>query len=294
MSTKFKAELSLVSVCLAWGISYILTDFCLTVMGTFTLNAFRFLLAFLVAGVCAFKNLKRVNRTTLKFAAANAVLLMAVYVCSSLGVVYTSVSNAGFLCCIAVLFTPFLEFFFFKKFPKKKTFLVALVATVGIALMTLDERYRFAFGDLICIACSIIYAVYLMITEVVVKRDDVDAFHLGVFQLGFTGLYCLIISLLFETPVLPNTTALWASATFLALFCTGVSTVVQSVAQKYTSATNVSVIFCLEPLFAGIAAFLFANERLLPRAYVGALILLLSLVWMEVDIPALVRKKNKK
>lgn len=291
MSTKAKADLALTSVCLAWGISYLLTDFCLTEVGTFTLNAFRFLLAFFVAGALAFKTLKKVSRTTLRFAALNGLFLLVVYSCSSYGVLYTSVSNAGFLCCIAVLFTPFLEFFFFKKFPPKKTFFVAAVATVGIALMTLDEQYRFAFGDLICIACSIFYALYLMLTEVAVKREDVDAFHLGVFQLGFTGLYCFVSCFIVETPRLPQSTAFWASAIFLAVFCTGFAIIVQSVAQKYTSATNVSVIFCLEPLFAGIAAFFFANERLLPRAYAGAAILLLSLLVMEVDLKALLKKE---
>jgi len=293
MSVKLKADLALVSVCLAWGISYLLTDFCLTELGTFTLNAFRFLLAFFVAGALSFKMLKKVSRTTLKFAAFNGLFLFAVYSCSTFGVLYTSVSNAGFLCCIAVLFTPFLELLFFKKSPPKKTFFVAVVATVGIALLTLNEQYRFAFGDLICIACSIFYAFYLMFTEVAVKREEVEAYHLGVFQLGFTGLYCLAAAFLLETPRLPPTPAIWASAIFLAVFCTGFAIVVQSVAQKYTSATNVSVIFCLEPLFAGIAAFIFANERLLPRAYVGAAILLLSLLVMEVDPGALLRKKNK-
>ncbi len=292
MNTKLKAELSLVSVCLAWGISYLLTDFCLTEMGTFTLNAFRFLLAFIVAAALAFRKLKTVSKTTLKFSALNGLFLLAVYCFSSFGVLYTSISNAGFLCCIAVIFTPFLDFFFFKKFPGKKTFFVATAATVGIALMTLDEHLRFAWGDLICIACSIFYAVYLMLTEVAVKREDVDAFHLGVFQLGFTGIYCLAMSFLVETPALPSTPAVWISAVFLAVFCTGAAVIIQSVAQKYTSATNVSVIFCLEPLFAGIAAFVFAGERLTPRAYLGSAILMLSLVLMEVDIKTLL-KRNK-
>ena len=45
------AELSLILVTLGWGVSYYLMDISLTEMGPFTLNAYRFLIAF---GVAAF------------------------------------------------------------------------------------------------------------------------------------------------------------------------------------------------------------------------------------------------
>lgn len=54
MKTQLKADLMLVIVTLGWGMSYYFIDICLKEMGTFTLNAFRFLGAFLAAGVLAF------------------------------------------------------------------------------------------------------------------------------------------------------------------------------------------------------------------------------------------------
>jgi drug/metabolite transporter (DMT)-like permease len=60
------------------------------------------------------------------------------------------------------------------------------------------------------------------------------------------------------------------------------------VQQQYTSATHVGLIFTLEPVFSAAVAFFFAGERLLPRGYLGAALMLLSLVLMELDWP---RKK---
>jgi len=67
--------------------------------------------------------------------------------------------------------------------------------------------------------------------------------------------------------------------------------VIQAVAQQYTSASHVGVIFTLEPVFSGIVAYFFANEKLLPRGYIGAALMLLSLLVMEMDWRALFKKR---
>ncbi|MDO4176769.1 MAG: DMT family transporter [Bacillota bacterium] len=84
------------------------------------------------------------------------------------------------------------------------------------------------------------------------------------------------------------------SVVFLSIFCTGVAFAVQAIAQQYTTATHVGIIFALEPVFAGIVAFLFAGERLLPRAYFGAFLMLLSIIIMEVDVKSLFKKNVDK
>ena len=48
MSKQRKADLALVLVTLFWGVSYYLVDLCLSELQPMNLNAFRFLLAFLV------------------------------------------------------------------------------------------------------------------------------------------------------------------------------------------------------------------------------------------------------
>lgn len=273
----------LVLVTLCWGVSYYLIDLSLADLEPFTLNAFRFGGAFLIALVLAFPKLKNVNRATIKYSIFVAAALVFVYIGATFGVMYTSLSNSGFLCALTVIFTPILAFFFKKQVPDKKLALVILMCTVGIGLLTLNEQLKPALGDILCIMCAVAYAVDLLITETAVAKDEVDAFQLGVFQLGFTGLFNLILALIIEEPHLPQSGAVWGSVAFLAVFCTGVAFIVQAVAQQYTSASHVGVIYTLEPVFSGIVAFLFAGEVLLPRAYAGAVILIASLFVMEID-----------
>ena len=43
-------------------------------------------------------------------------------------------------------------------------------------------------------------------------------------------------------------------------------------------------------MFSGIVAYFFADEKLLPRGYVGAALMLLSLLVIEVDWSGLLKK----
>ena len=284
MTKQLKADFMLLMVTLFWGVSYWLIDISLTEVSPFTLNALRFLIAFFIALIFAFPKLKTVNRITLKYSAFIGIALFFVYIGATFGVKYTSLSNAGFLCALTVVMTPILSFFILKQKQEKKLAVVVVMSLIGIALLSLKENFRPALGDVFCIMAAFAYAVDLTITEVAVNKEKVNAFQLGVFQLGFAGLFNLIISLAVETPTLPHTVKTWTAVLFLSIFCTGAAFIIQALAQQYTSASHVGVIFSLEPVFAGIVAFFLAGEILSARAYVGAALLISGLFIMELDI----------
>lgn len=292
MSQQRKADLALVLVTLFWGVSYYLVDLCLAELQPMNLNAFRFLLAFVVLGAIFWKKLRHINRATLRYSVIIGALLVGVYAGATYGVKYTSISNTGFICALPVVFTPLLDFLFNRRRPGKKLSIALVMCTVGLALLTLNEQFRPASGDLICLVCAVCYAADMLVTEKAVAQPEVDALTLGVCQLGVAGVLMLLVSLLLEEPHLPRTPEIWGAAVFLGLFCSGIAFVIQSVAQQYTSASHVGVIFTLEPVFSGIVAHVWAGETLLPRGYVGAALMLLSLLVMEVDWRGLIRRKQ--
>ncbi|MBK5261942.1 MAG: DMT family transporter [Peptostreptococcaceae bacterium] len=295
MTKQLKSDLMLLLVALFWGISYVLMDLSLKEMDPFTLNAFRFCGAFFIAVIFSFPKLKTVNRITIKYSFYVGAALIFAYTGATYGVLYTSLSNAGFLCALSVVFTPIFGFVFKGTVPEKKLIIVVLMCVIGIGLLTLNSELKPALGDILCLICAVAYAFDLLITETAVVKEEVNAYQLGVFQLGFAGAGNLILSFIVETPTLPQSPKVWASTIFLAIFCTGLAFIVQAVAQQYTSATHVGVIFTLEPVIAGIAAFVFAGEVLLPRAYLGAIILVLSLLVMEMNMKGIfniIKRKN--
>lgn len=293
MSKQRRADLLLVMVTAFWGASYYFTDLCLTDLPPMFLNVFRFLSAFLVLGIVFWKKLRHMSRATLKYSILVGLSLVGVYSFYTYGITRTSISNAAFICALPVVFTPVLDFLIHRTRPGLKFFAALVMCTVGLALMTLNDGFRPAVGDILCLGVPICYSVDLLLTEKAVKDPAVDALALGVGQLGVVGIITLAISLLLEQPHLPTTGMTWFGALFLGLLCTGVAFVIQAVEQQYTSAGHVGLIFTLEPVFAAIVAYFFADEHLTTRGYIGAVLMLLSLILMEADVSKWFRKKEK-
>ena len=112
---QMEADLMLILVTLCWGVSYYLMDISLGDMDPFTLNAHRFLGAFLIAAIISWKKIKTVNKTTLKYSVLVGIALVFVYIGATFGVKYTSLSNSGFLCAMTVVFTPLISRIFLKQ-----------------------------------------------------------------------------------------------------------------------------------------------------------------------------------
>ncbi|MGI6751914.1 MAG: DMT family transporter [Anaerovoracaceae bacterium] len=295
MSKQTKADLMLLLATLFWGTTYYFISISLTELDPINLIALRFALAFIITGTFSLRRLRGVNRETLKYAAVLGTLLVSVYVTVSYGVKYTSISNAGFLCSLTVITTPIVAFIFLKQRPEKKLIIVIFLALIGVAFLTLTERTAPALGDIICILSSLSYSVHILVTEAVVKKENVDAFQIGVLQLGFCSLWLILLTFVFEKPTIPQSGKVWGAILFLAVFCTGIAFIIQAVAQKYTKASHFGVIFSFSPVFAGMTAYFAAGEILHPREYLGAAILICSLFIMEINftkIPSFFKNKR--
>ena len=293
MEHQRRADLMLLLTTSFWGISNCLTAICLRDMQPLTLNAFRFVIAFLVLGFVFHKNLRRVSRVTVKYSIMVGLSLVIVYTSLTYGVLYTSVSNAGFIGALSVVTTPILEFIVYHKKPEKKFGVSMILCLIGLALMTLNETLKPALGDVICLFAAIFYSVDLMVTEKAVANEKVDPLALGVCDLAVVGVVMLMLSVFLETPALPGTAKVWAAALFLGVFCSGICFVIQSVEQQFTTASHASLIFTLEPVFSAVFAYFLLSERLTVRGYFGAALMLVSLLIMELDVPALLKKDEK-
>ena len=100
MSKQVKAELALVLVTLFWGFSYYLVDISLAELPEMTLNAMRFVLAFVVLAIIFHKRVFTASPQTLKYSLYVGLLLVLVYTGSTFGIARTSLSNAGFICAL--------------------------------------------------------------------------------------------------------------------------------------------------------------------------------------------------
>lgn len=242
MKLQLKADLMLLLVTFFWGASILLTKLGLDGIEEYNLIALRFIIAFLLSGLIFYKHLFKVDFKTVKYAFILASVLFIVYIFATFGTKYTSVSNAGFLLCLTVIFIPILSAIFLKHIPEKKVIVGIILTIIGIGLLTLTSEFKIGNGDIFCILSALFYAIHVIITGSVTKH--VNSIALGVVQLGFVGLF--------------------------------------------------SLIFSLEPVFSAGFAFVFTGETLTGKGYLGATLILLSVLIAELDFKSLLRPNYKK
>ncbi|MGG4345613.1 DMT family transporter [Paenibacillus lautus] len=277
-----KADLMILFITICWGSSYLFMKVGLDSLGEFNLIALRFGLAFILAGLIFFPRLRQVNVKTIRYAMLLGFILFIMFTALTFGLKTTTTSNAGFLISLTVVFVPLLHTFLFKKKIENKVIVSILLALTGIALLTIQLPFSFKIGDLFCIAAALCYALHINMVSTAAQK--VDTLNLGILQLGFTGLYAFISSLLFETPVWPSTTHSWIAVLVLSVVCTAVGFIFQTIAQKYTTATRTGLVFSLEPVFAALVGFWFAHEIMNANQYWGAALVFLSVVLSSVNV----------
>ncbi|KUO95663.1 multidrug transporter [Ferroacidibacillus organovorans] len=281
VSNRLKADLAMLMVTMFWGSSYLFMKLGLMDVHALNLIAMRFGIAFLLSGTIFYKRLLKVDKRTFYQGMILGVLLFFVFVAITYGVQYTSVTHAGFLVSLAVVFVPILTSTITKQKVQIRVIVSVCTAILGVGLLTLNDKFRINPGDILCILGAILYAIHIIVTSVFTRTAN--AITLGTIQLGFTGLLGLFFGMFFDKSQLPDTPSAWVAVLALGILCSAFGFIVQTVTQKYTPPTHTGLIFSTEPVFTVIFAYFFQGETLSLQGIAGASIVLLSVIFAEID-----------
>ena len=151
---------------------------------------------------------------------------------------------------------------------------------MGIMLLTLNKNLELHIGDILCLICSLFFSFHVLITERFVKNNN--PITLGVLQFGGVAILSFLVQYPIEKFTLPKDEKFWISLLILSVFCTVFAYIIQTVSQKKLSSTLIGFILSLEPIFSGIFGYFILNEYLSPQQYIGAFLLLISIIYVTV------------
>lgn len=281
MDNKNKAKLGLLAVTVLWALAPSFIKLSLEELQEFNLIAFRFVIAFALLLLLFRKKIAEAGRATYIRAFFLSLVLFLVFVSMTFGVRFTTASKAGFLTCLSVIFVPFLTHLFFGRKPELKIIIGTVITIAGVGLLTLKSNLSVNPGDLLCLLCSLLYGLYIIMTERYASQCEPIA--LSVIQMGLVGLYSVLLTLLIEEPHLPARGITWTAVIVMALFCTAAAFLVQTVSQKHIKSEDAAVINTMEPLFTVVFASLFLHESMSAREILGAAILLGGVLVTQLD-----------
>ena len=280
MQENHKYNIYMVIATIFFGMTYVLTKICLNYSTELHIISFRFLIAFVISLIFLQRKIFPLKIKEILYSLILSVLLFMVFITMTIGVKYTTATNASFLISLSVIFIPFFSWIFNKEKPKKSIFIILIIALIGIMLLTLDKNLELHIGDILCLICSLLFSFHIIITERFVKNNN--PITLGVLQFGGVAILSFLVQYPIEKFSLPKNENFWISLLILSVFCTALAYIIQTVSQKKLSSTLIGFILSLEPIFSGIFGYFILNEYLSFQQYVGAFLLLISVIYVSV------------
>jgi drug/metabolite transporter (DMT)-like permease len=201
------------------------------------------------------------------------------YAFQTFGLSLTTPAKAGFITGLSVVLVPIGSALLLRQRPERAAWLGVGLATVGLALLSLDATLTVSPGDLLVMGCAVSFAAHILLMGRYAPGHD--PVHLLFGQLAVVAVLSTAASLLFEQRPSLSNQVLFAAA-FTGLFATVIAFGVQTVAQRFTSATHTALIFATEPVFAAIFSVLLTGEALGPKELLGCALILAGMVVAEV------------
>ena len=275
--SKRAAEWLLAGVIFARSTSLLFAKVGLASISPLNLLAVRFCLAFAVLCVIFWKKLRHVTKTDLLHGMILGGAFFAVMTCEVFSLTMTTASNVSFLTNTAIVIVPLFEAALHRKAPDHRTLLCAAVTLVGVGFLTLKNGLSgFGLGEGLSLVEACLYAIAIILTAKF--SHEGDTVLLGMFQIGFLGVFAAIGSLLVETPRLPQNGTEWGVILALALVCSCFGFTFQPVAQRYTTADRAAQMCAINPLSTAVLSAVFLKERMGVQGIIGAGLILLGIV----------------
>ncbi|HST06424.1 MAG TPA: DMT family transporter [Chloroflexia bacterium] len=265
------ADCTLIAVTFAWGSTFTLVKDIVEQVPPMLFLAVRLAIGAL-ALFLAITVLRRWRGFTMRELGWGVLMGLAIgvgYAFQTIGIQYTTASNAAFITGMLVVIAPILGVFMVRQKPHRWAILGIVMATLGLALLSLnfETGIRINEGDAIVLVCAFAFAVQVVL---IARASWGDPLRLAMVQILVAGIINATGSVAFEHRINGMTPELWVGTAFMGIVVTGAAIGIQISVQTYTTVAHASLIYTLEPVFAAIFAYWLQGDRLGPITLSGA------------------------
>ena len=197
-----------------------------------------------------------------------------------IGIINTTVTNAGFLTALYVPLVPVLGWLLLRHRPHWSVWPSAFASILGAYLLSGAQAIPLGAGELWVIASAIPWAIHVLLVGRLADRMAAPFLVAGG-QFAVCGLVALAWTLAYE-PVTWNglQAAAWPLA-YTGILSVGVAFTAQVVAQRYAHATDAAIVLATETLFAALFGFFLMGDRLSAAGLAGCGLIFLSMLSVQ-------------
>ena len=282
VSRERAAEALLVWNALIWGATFVVVRSALAGISPLYFLALRFSLA-TIALLVLFRGVGKGARDWKSVGAGVLIgsLLFAGYLTQTLGLRLTSAPKSAFITGLCSVLVPVLAAVAYRIRPQVAEVAGLLVATVGMALMTLNGSIgAISRGDLLTLACAFAFAAHIVTLG---HYSGTVSFELlSVTQIATSAVWSWSLLWWMEKPRVQWRPSVVCAILVTGLLATALAFTIQAWAQRYTTSTRTALIYMLEPVTAWLTSYFLTGEGLSGRAAAGAGLILGGVVLVEV------------
>ena len=299
MSTRTKANLLLVLTALIWGVAFVAQDVAMDSLPPFTFNGARKLLAglALLPVVHFFGRQTRKNGlehpetgegmkiSEMSKKQRNTLLLGGIFcgVCLAVGSAFqqvgiamdSGVGKAGFISSLYIVMVPLIGLLLRKKVTPQ-VWIAVVICALGLYLLCMKAGFVVAIGDLLLILGALGFAFHILTIDYYSKKTD--CLKMSCIQFFVASFIHFSIAIFTEQPTWQGFVACIIPIAYAGLLSSAVGYTLQIIAQKNTDPTIASLILCLESVFAALAGWVFLNEIMSVKEYIGCVLMLGGIV----------------
>ena len=277
---RFLSTIALILTTLLWGTTFIITKTLTQGLPIFLYLFLRYsisLIGFLPFLILYFR---RLNKKTISTGIISGVIYFLSMVFQTYGLQTTTAGKAGFITGLGTVMVPFIVWIVFKKRIKARIWIAAFISVIGMGFLLLEGESGVIIGDILVLFCGLFYAIFIILNDKYVRREEINIFLYSIIQLIILTLLSLFSSLIFGEKFNYNSTNFnfWIIIFYMGLGATTLTFLFQNWAQQYQSSSKTAIIFALEPVFAALFGYLFGGELFTLLGLFGAGLILMAIV----------------
>ena len=288
--TRARANLILLFVALVWGSAFVAQALGMRSLGPFLFTGLRFLLGAAVVAPLAWREWGELSRRRrqprtrdgLHIALLGALLFLGAAM-QQVGMVTTTVTNAGFLTALYIPLVPVLGWIAARHLPHWTTWLAAGGCVAGSWLLTGGGSLsNFRTGDWWVIASSLPWALHVMLVGRAANR-----LHGAMLVACGQFIACSVLALTFGLATEPVTAHGVAQAlgaiVYTGVLSVGLGFTLQVVAQRHTRPADSAIVLSSETVFAAAARAVFMGDRIGTSGLVGCALILACVLMVQLQ-----------
>ncbi len=280
-------DLSILFVAFFWGATNVVVRDALNDITPLWFCGIRFFIAWVTVSLFFGKRALVMNRRDMVAGSLTGMVFILAYLATNIALLSTTAGNVSFIISMSVVFVPLLVWILTRKFPGWHVLVSVLLCTAGMAGLMLDGGISVNKGDVWAFAAMMSVTIYILLVQKFVA--GADPYGLACWQ-SFGGmLLALAVSLVFEPFPVHIGKAGWIALVYSGTIAFALTLVLQTVAQKYTTATHAAILLSTSSLFGSILGIIFLDEPMTPRIFTASAMILGGVILVE-TIPAM-RKK---